>query len=43
MYTPNEISLLRDSDPGVLLPGIDTVTGNQTPLASLSGFASLPG
>ncbi|WP_210209100.1 M10 family metallopeptidase C-terminal domain-containing protein, partial [Roseiarcus fermentans] len=31
------------SDPGVLLPGIDTVTGNQTPLASLSGFASLPG
>ncbi|RBP00945.1 hypothetical protein DFR50_16311, partial [Roseiarcus fermentans] len=43
MYTIQQIQLLRASDPGVLLPGIDTVTGNQTPLASLSGFASLPG
>ena len=35
MYTSAELSLLRNADPGAVLPGIDTPTGNPLSVSSL--------
>jgi hypothetical protein len=35
MITSAEIQLIRNADPGVKLPGIDTPTGNLLPASSL--------
>ena len=46
MYTSAEIQLLRNADPGVKIPGIDTAAGNplsQSSLKQLSALNSLPG
>src|SRR5271166_4190070 len=36
MYTSAELQLLRNADPGAVLPGIDTPAGNSLPVASLT-------
>ncbi len=42
MYTSAELQLLRNADPGVQLPGIDTPAGNPLEAASLKPLSSLP-
>ena len=41
MYTATEIQLLRNADPGVQIPGIDTPTGNPLPASSLKPLSSI--
>ena len=41
MITSAELQLLRNADPGVVLPGIDTRTGNLDPVSSLTNYMSL--
>ncbi len=41
MYTANELQLLRNADPGVTLPGVDTPTGNLLPAGSLKPLSAL--
>ena len=36
MYTSAELQLLRNADPGAVLPGVDTPEGNPLPVASLT-------
>ena len=36
VYTSAELQMLRNADPGVVLPGIDTPEGNPLPVASLT-------
>ena len=36
MYTSAELQLLRNADPGAVLPGIDTPEGNPLPVAALT-------
>ncbi|MGO9423386.1 hypothetical protein [Roseiarcus sp.] len=42
MYTSAEIQLLRNADPGVKIPGIDTPTGNPLATTSLKPLGALP-
>ena len=42
MYTSTELQLLRNADPGVQLPGIDTPTGNPLTAGSLKPLSSIP-
>ncbi len=42
MYTSTELQLLRNADPGVKLPGIDTPAGNPLAAASLKPLSSIP-
>ena len=42
MYTSAELQLLRNADPGVEIPGIDTKTGNPLALTALKTLSSLP-
>ena len=43
-YSPliEEIQLLRNADPGVVLPGVDTPTGNMLAASALKPLSSLP-
>ena len=41
MITPVELQMLRNADPGVVLPGIDTPTGNPLPASSLTSLAQI--
>ena len=41
MYTGTEIQLLRNADPGVTIPGVDTSTGNSSPAESLTPASAL--
>jgi hypothetical protein len=41
MATSAEIQMLRTLDPGVVIPGIDTPTGNPSPLSQLVSWTSL--
>ena len=41
MYTTAELQMLRDADPGVVVPGIDTTTGNLLPLSSLTSASQI--
>lgn len=41
MITATEIQMIRNADPGAVLPGIDTVTGNPLPTSSLLNVAQL--
>jgi hypothetical protein len=41
MYTTAEIALLRESDPGAVIPGIDTPVGNPLPQGSLIPLGSI--
>jgi serralysin len=41
VYTSTEIALLREADPGVVIPGIDTETGNPLSSSSLLSLSSL--
>ena len=41
MITAQEIQMIRNADPGAVLPGIDTRTGNPLTASSLSGLASI--
>jgi Right handed beta helix region len=40
MLTPAEIQMIRNADPGALLPGIDTQTGNPDPVSSLISYTT---
>ena len=42
MYTSTELQLLRNADPGVKIPGIDTPTGNPLAAGSLKSLGSFP-
>jgi Right handed beta helix region len=42
MYTSAELQLLRNADPGVKIPGIDTPVGNPLSASSLKSLSSLP-
>jgi hypothetical protein len=42
MYTSTELQLLRNADPGVKIPGVDTPTGNPLAGASLKPLSSIP-
>ena len=42
MYTSTELQMLRNADPGVVIPGIDTATGNVISPTSLKSLSSLP-
>ena len=42
MYTSTELQLLRNADPGVQLPGIDTPAGNPLAAGSLKPLSSIP-
>ncbi len=41
MITSAEIQLIRDADPGAILPGIDTPTGNPLPVSSLLSYTKV--
>ncbi len=41
MYTSAELQLLRDADPGAVLPGIDTPVGNPDPASSLLDYTAI--
>ena len=41
MITAAEIQMIRNADPGAILPGIDTVTGNPNATSSLTNLASI--
>jgi len=41
MATSAEIQLLRNADPGVVLPGIDTPTGNPISSSSLLSYTKI--
>jgi hypothetical protein len=41
MITSAEIQLIRDSDPGAVLPGIDTPTGNPDSASSLTNYTTI--
>ena len=41
MITSAEIQLIREADPGAILPGIDTPTGNLDPVSSLKSLATI--
>ena len=41
MATSAEIQLIRDADPGAVIPGIDTPTGNLDSASSLTGLSSI--
>jgi Peptidase M10 serralysin C terminal len=42
MITAAEIQTIRNADPGALLPGIDTQTGNPDAVSSLKSYTTLP-
>ena len=41
MYTKEEIQMLRDADPGVQIPGVDTPAGNPLPASALKSLSSI--
>ncbi len=41
MYTASELALLRASDPGVVIPGIDVPEGNPLPASSLKSYKTI--
>ncbi|MGA8583902.1 MAG: right-handed parallel beta-helix repeat-containing protein, partial [Roseiarcus sp.] len=41
MATSAEIQMLRNADPGAILPGIDTPTGNPDPASSLMSYTQI--
>ena len=41
MATAAEIQLIRNADPGAVLPGIDTPTGNPLPSSSLLDYTKI--
>ena len=41
MATSAQIQMLRTRDPGVVIPGIDTNTGNPTPTSQLKSWTTL--
>ena len=41
MATSAEIQMLRTLDPGVVIPGIDTPTGNPLPTSQLESWTTL--
>ena len=43
MYTSTEIQLLRNSDPGIQIPGIDTPAGNPLTKTSLKPLSAITG
>ncbi len=42
MYTSQELQMLRNADPGAVLPGVDTPTGNLRPVGDLISALSPP-
>jgi hypothetical protein len=40
MATSAEIQMIRNADPGAILPGIDTPTGNPDPASSLMSYTA---
>ena len=41
MITSAEIQMIRNADPGAILPGIDTPTGNPDPASSLMSYTQI--
>jgi hypothetical protein len=41
MLTSAEIQMIRNADPGAVLPGIDTPTGNPDPASSLMNYTQI--
>ena len=41
MITNAEIQLIRNANPGAVLPGIDTLTGNPLPAMSLVNYTTI--
>ena len=41
MATSAEIQMIRNADPGAILPGIDTPTGNPDPASSLMSYTQI--
>ena len=41
MLTSADLQLIRDADPGVKLPGIDTPTGNLDPASTLLNYTKI--
>src|SRR6516165_6110654 len=41
MITSAEIQLIRNANPGAVLPGIDTQTGNPLPASSLTNYTAI--
>ena len=41
MTTSAEIQMIRNADPGAILPGIDTPTGNPDPASSLMSYTQI--
>ena len=41
MVTSAEIQMIRNADPGAILPGIDTPTGNPDPASSLMSYTQI--